>query len=51
MAPHAGVATENALCSAIGVDVLKKGGSAVDCAIASIVCVGVVSPHHAGVGG
>ncbi|KAG8850362.1 hypothetical protein FRB96_000426 [Tulasnella sp. 330] len=35
---HGGVATENEICSEIGIDILKAGGSAVDSAIASTLC-------------
>lgn len=37
------VASENILCSEIGVDVMKDGGNAVDAAIASTFCTGVVN--------
>ena len=37
------VASENILCSEIGVDVMKDGGNAVDAAIATTFCTGVVN--------
>lgn len=37
------VASENVLCSNIGVDVMKDGGNAVDAAVATTFCVGVVN--------
>jgi gamma-glutamyltranspeptidase/glutathione hydrolase/leukotriene-C4 hydrolase len=42
-ATHGAVATENKLCSDIGVDVLKDGGNAVDAGIAATFCIGVVN--------
>ena len=42
-ADHGAVATENQLCSVIGVRTMKEGGNAVDAAVASTLCIGVVS--------
>ncbi|KDR09688.1 gamma-glutamyltransferase 7-like isoform X2 [Zootermopsis nevadensis] len=49
--PHGSVATDNFHCSVIGTDVLKNGGNAVDAAVASVFCLGVVNPHATGLGG
>ena len=38
-------------CSIIGENILKKGGSAVDAAIATTLCIGVVCPESSGIGG
>lgn len=48
---HAAVAADHKLCSKVGRDILKKGGHAVDAAIATALCVGVLNPHSAGLGG
>ena len=48
---HAAVATDHAECSRIGRNILHHGGSAVDSAIASMLCLGVVHPHSTGLGG
>lgn len=44
-AKHGAVATENILCSDIGVDVLKEGGNAVDAAVSATLCIGVVNMY------
>ncbi|XP_044757715.1 scoloptoxin SSD14-like [Coccinella septempunctata] len=46
--PHGSVATDNLECSEIGTAVLKKGGNAVDAAIASTFCLSVFAPHITG---
>ena len=48
---HAVVASDAGLCSEIGRDILKKGGSAMDSAVAALFCIGVYNMHSAGVGG
>lgn len=37
------VASENIVCSNLGVDVMKDGGNAVDAAVATTFCIGVVN--------
>ncbi|KAF5840576.1 nucleophile aminohydrolase [Dunaliella salina] len=45
------VAADHWICSATGRDVLKEGGHAVDAAVATALCLGVLSPYSSGVGG
>ncbi|NWI94193.1 GGT5 hydrolase, partial [Pitta sordida] len=45
------VAADTETCSLIGRDILKSGGTAVDAAIAGLICTSVMNPQSSGLGG
>ncbi|XP_006353508.1 gamma-glutamyltranspeptidase 3 [Solanum tuberosum] len=45
------VAADDGRCSKIGISMLKIGGHAVDAAVATALCLGVVNPMASGIGG
>lgn len=48
---HAAIITDSAICSSIGKDILAESGNVIDAGIAALLCLGVVHPHTAGLGG
>jgi len=45
------VASENSICTNIGIDILKAGGNSADSMVATVFCVGVIGMYHSGIGG
>lgn len=45
------VSTDAYHCSRVGTRLLKKGGSAMDAAIGTLLCMGIVLPNSMGIGG
>ena len=45
------VASENKICTQIGIDLLKAGGNAADALVGTVACVGVIGMYHSGIGG
>lgn len=49
--PGGSVTSDSYECSEIGLDMLKRGGNAVDAAVATTFCLGVTNFHVTGLGG
>ena len=48
---HGMIATSHPLATKIGLDILKKGGTAIDAAIAANIALGLMEPTGSGIGG
>ncbi|KAL8787673.1 MAG: hypothetical protein Q9213_002104 [Squamulea squamosa] len=44
-------ASESAVCSRVGVNLLKDGGNAADALVGTVLCIGVIGMYHSGIGG